>query len=217
MKHYLEFILLVLAAFSCRQPDATLRNGDLVFVGIPIDYSIESDSMDAAISASTGKDGLNLIHVAIAEVRGDSTWIIDATIKRGVDRHPLDTFLTDFTLRDGSLPELLMGRVQGVDADAAVERAKTYCGRAYDSRFLPDNEELYCSELVQLSYLSASGEQVFDSEPMNFLASDGTMPVYWEQIFAILGMDVPQGIPGTNPQSMFLDTKVKKVKKIFGD
>ncbi|MBR5403625.1 MAG: hypothetical protein IK113_05325 [Bacteroidales bacterium] len=217
MKHYLEFILLVLAAFSCRQPDATLRNGDLVFVGIPIDYSIEPDSMDAAISASTGKDGLNLIHVAIAEVRGDSTWIIDATIKHGVDRHPLDTFLSDFTLRDGSLPEFFIGRVQGVDADAAVERAKTYCGRAYDSRFLPDNEELYCSELVQLSYLSASGEQVFDSEPMNFLASDGTMPVYWEQIFAILGMDVPQGIPGTNPQSMFLDTKVKKVKKIFGD
>lgn len=217
MKHYLGFILLVLTAFSCRQPAATLRNGDLVFVGIPMDYSLEADSMDAAISASTGKDGLNLIHVAIAEVRGDSTWIIDATIKHGVDRHPLDTFLSDFTLRDGSLPEFFIGRVKGIDADAAVERAKRYCGRGYDSRFLSDNEELYCSELVQLSYLSASGEQVFDSEPMNFQAPDGTMPVYWEQIFAILGMDVPQGIPGTNPQAMFLDRKVKKVKKIFGD
>lgn len=202
MKHYLGLFLLVLTAFSCRQPAATLSNGDLVFVGIPIDYSIEPDSMDAAISASTGKDDLNLIHVAIAEVRGDSTWIIDATIKHGVDRHPLDTFLTDFTLKDGSLPEFFIGRVQGVDADAAVERAKTYCGRAYDSRFLPDNEDLYCSELVQLSYLSASGEEMFQSEPMNFLAPDGTMPVYWEQIFAILGMDVPQGLPGTNPQRM---------------
>lgn len=217
MKRYLGIILLLLAALSCRQRAASLRNGDLVFVGIPIDYSLEKDSMDAAISASTGKDGLNLIHVAIAEVRGDSTWIIDATIRRGVDRHPLDTFLTDFTLRDGSLPDFFIGRVQGVDADAAVERAKTYCGRAYDSRFLPGNEDLYCSELVQLSYLNASGEEVFQSEPMNFLAPDGTMPLYWEQIFAILGMDVPQGVPGTNPQSMFLDSKIKKVKKIFGD
>ena len=182
-----------------------------------MDYSLEADSMDAAISASTGKDSLNIIHVAIAEVRGDSTWIIDATIKRGVDRHPLDTFLTDFTLRDGSLPEFFIGRVKGIDADAAVERAKRYCGRGYDSRFLPDNEELYCSELVQLSYLSASGEQVFDSEPMNFLAPDGTMPLYWEQLFSILGMDVPQGAPGTNPQRMFSSEKVKKVKKIFGD
>ena len=217
MKRYLGIILLLLATLSCRQRAASLRNGDLVFVGIPLEYSLEKDSMDAAISASTGKDGLNLIHVAIAEVREDSTWIIDATIRRGVDRHPLDTFLTDFTLRDGSLPVFFIGRVQGVDADAAVERAKTYCGRAYDSRFLPGNEDLYCSELVQLSYLNASGEEVFQSEPMNFLAPDGTMPLYWEQIFAILGMDVPQGVPGTNPQRMFEDSKIKKVKKIFGD
>ena len=217
MKKYLGIILLLVAALSCRQPSATLRDGDLVFVGIPIDYSLEAGSMDAAISASTGKDSLNIIHVAIAEVKGDSTWIIDATIRHGVDRHPLDTFLTDFTLRDGSMPEFYIGRVQGVNAHAAVERAKTYCGRAYDTRFLPDNEELYCSELVQLSYLSAEGEQVFDSEPMNFLAPDGTMPVYWEQLFAILGMDVPQGVLGTNPQAMFSSEKVKKVKKIFGD
>ena len=202
MKHYLGIILLLLAALSCRPKEPSLRNGDLVFVGIPMDYTLDEDSMDAAISAATGKAGLNLIHVAIAEVKGDSTWIIDATIKRGVDRHPLDTFLTDFTLRDGSLPEFLIGRVQGVDADAAVERAKMFCGRAYDSRFLPDNEDLYCSELVQLSYLSASGEEVFDSEPMNFQAPDGTMPLYWEQIFSILGMDVPQGLPGTNPRRM---------------
>ena len=201
MKRYLGVILLILAAVSCHRP-ATLQNGDLVFVGIPLDYSLDPDSMSAAISASTGKDSLDIIHVAIAEVKRDSVWIIDATIKHGVDRHPLDTFLTDFTLKDGSMPEFFIARVRGVDANAAVERAKTYCGRAYDKRFLPDNDDLYCSELVQLSYLDSSGEQVFDSEPMNFLAPDGTMPVYWEQLFAILGMDVPQGLPGTNPQKM---------------
>ena len=188
---------------GCCRPAATLQNGDLVFVGIPLDYNLESDSMDSAISASTGKDGaLNIIHVAIAEVKADSVWIIDATIRHGVDRHPLDTFLTDFTLRDGSYPEFIIKRVDGVEADAAVERAKTFCGRAYDKCFLPDNDELYCSELVQLSYLDGRGEQVFESEPMNFRAPDGTMPIYWEQLFAILGMDVPQNLPGTNPQRM---------------
>ena len=205
---------------SCGKKQAEqLKTGDLIFVGIPADYTLDDGSMDAAITQATGlADSLNLIHVAIAEVDAEGqAWVIDATIKYGVDRHPLDTFLTDFTLKDGSMPEFYIGRVQGVNAHAAVERAKTYCGRAYDTRFLPDNEELYCSELVQLSYLSAQGEQVFDSEPMNFLAPDGTMPVYWEQLFAILGMDVPQGVPGTNPQAMFSSEKVKKVKKIFGD
>ena len=180
-----------------------LRNGDLVFVGLPMDYDVEAASMDAAIASSTASDApLNLIHVAIAEVKADSIWIIDATLKHGVDRHPLDTFLTDFTLADGSLPLFVFKRVKGVDADAAVERAKTFCGRGYDLTFLPDNEELYCSELVQRSYLDAAGNPVFESEPMNFLAPDGTMPVYWEWLFGLLGMDVPQGLPGTNPQKM---------------
>ncbi len=203
MKHTIPILLGLLALLGCAQRSATLRNGDLVFVALPLDYDVEKASMDAAISAATGSEGgKNLIHVAIAEVKADSVWIIDATIAHGVDRHPLDTFLKDFTLPGGSYPEFIVKRVKGVDADAAVERAKTFCGRGYDVRFLPDNEELYCSELVQRSYLDAAGEPVFESLPMNFCAPDGTMPPYWEWLFGKLGMPVPQGLPGTNPQKM---------------
>lgn len=197
-------LLAVLILFACRgQQDDRLQNGDLIFVGIPVDYDAGSSSMDAAISSATGKEGaLNLIHVAIAEVKADSVWIIDATIARGVDRHPLDTFLRDFTLPDGGYPEFIVKRVKGVDIDAAVARAKTFCGRSYNISFLPDNDDLYCSELVQKSYLDAKGQEIFQSEPMNFKAADGTMPPYWEWLFAKLGMDIPQGLPGTNPQKM---------------
>lgn len=207
-----NLVLLLLLAVSCGRNTGHLQNGDLVFVGIPADYQADGESMDAAISSATGKEGeLNLIHVAIAEVQGDSVWIIDATIAHGVDRHPLDTFLKDFTLRDGSYPEFIVKRVGGVDADAAVERAKTYCGRAYDVRFLPDNEDLYCTELVQKCYLDAAGEPVFASEPMNFRAPDGSMPPYWEWLFGLLGMDVPQGVPGTNPQGMAASPLLKAI------
>ena len=203
MKRTLIILLLCLLAVACGTKHDRLRNGDLIFVGLPMDYQAEGGSMDEAISSATGApDALNLIHVAIAEVQADSVWIIDATIAHGVDRHPLSTFLKDFTLRDGSYPEFIIKRVKGVDADAAVERAKTFCGREYDVRFLPDNEDLYCSELVQKSYLDASGNQVFESEPMNFKAPDGTMPEYWVWLFGKLGMDVPQDLPGTNPQRM---------------
>lgn len=193
-----------------------LKNGDLIFVGLPVGYDAETGTMDDAIASATGNEGgLNIIHVAIAEVKADSVWIIDATIAHGVDRHPLDTFLTDFTLKDGRYPEFIVKRIKNrcghndgvessacVDVDAAVERAKTFCGRAYDQWFLPDNEQLYCSELVQRSYLDEDGNQVFDSEPMNFKAPDGTMPKYWVWLFDKLGMEIPQGVPGTNPQSM---------------
>lgn len=203
MKKCWLILAVFLLAAGCARKEAALRSGDLIFVGLPMDYQVEPSSMDSAISASTGTDGaLNLIHVAIAEVSADSVWIIDATLAHGVDRHPLDTFLTDFTLRDGSYPAFIVKRAKGIDAEAAVEKAKSFCGRGYDLRFLPDNEELYCSELVQDSYLDAAGNPVFSSEPMNWLAPDGTMPPYWEWLFGLLGMEVPQGVPGTNPQGM---------------
>lgn len=202
MRRLVLFALTLLVAAACSK-SAGLRTGDLVFVGLPLDYEVEGD-MSSAIAASTGQDGeLNLIHVAIAEVDGDDVWIIDATLRHGVDRHPLDTFLTDFTLKDGSLPEMVVRRVSGVDAAAAVERAKTFCGQPYDLHFLPDNGAMYCSELVQESFLDASGKPVFESEPMNWQSSDGTIPAYWEWLFGQLGMEVPQGVPGTNPQGEF--------------
>ena len=203
MKKLLFIFTILFLAIGCGSRKDGLRSGDLIFVGLPVAYDAETGTMDAAISSATGEEGaVNLIHVAIAEVQGDSVWIIDATIAHGVDRHPLDTFLTDFTLRDGSYPEFIVKRVKGIDADAAVERAKSFCGRAYDLRFLPDNDDLYCTELVQMSYLDKSGKPVFESEPMNWLAPDGTMPAYWEWLFGQLGMDVPQDLPGTNPQRM---------------
>lgn len=193
---------------ACGQADVNYcsspMTGDLVFVGIPADYSLESDSMAGAISEATG-DGqeLNIIHVAIAEVQNDSIWIIDATIKHGVDRHPLDTFLTDFTLKDGSYPVFTVMRLKDDRmAGTFVENAKKYLGQPYDSAFLPDNGAMYCSELVRESYVNPDGTYIFSEAPMNFKDSEGNMPVYWEQLFALLGMPVPQGINGTNPQQM---------------
>ncbi|MCR4844016.1 MAG: hypothetical protein K5843_03365 [Bacteroidales bacterium] len=214
MKKVIILASMLLLAVGCGQKN-TLRNGDLVFVGLPLDYKADSTSMDSAISAATGAEGtLNLIHVAIAEVKADSVWIIDATIRRGVDRHPLDTFLRDFTLEDGRFPAFLVKRVKGVDANAAVERAKSFCGRKYDSRFLPDNEDLYCSELVQDCYLDRDGFPVFPSAPMNWLAPDGTMPPYWTYLFGLLGMDVPQDVLGTNPQNMSMASNLVEVKNV---
>lgn len=203
-------ITFVLAALlgavlcACTREEDRPRTGDLVFVGLPMDYSLDKDSMAGAISASTGGDSLNIIHVAILEVGRDTTWIIDATIKHGVERHPIDTFFTDFRLRDGSMPVFLVKRpdVTAAQAEEFVRNARRYLGQPYDSAFLPDNGAMYCSELVRESYVLDDGSHLFSEYPMNFLGPDGSMPPYWTQLFARLGMDVPQGVLGTNPQKM---------------
>ena len=83
-----------------------------------------------------------------------------------------------------------------------IERAKTFLGQPYDSLFLPDNGAMYCSELVRESFLSARGEYLLEDKPMNFKGPDGEYPLYWKNLFEGLGMDVPQGVPGTNPHDM---------------
>ncbi len=198
----------------------SVRSGDLVFVAIPEDYDLNADSMSGAIAASTsGGAGRMLIHVAILEVQDDSIWIIDATIKHGVDRHPLDTFLADFTLRDGSLPEfeLMRPAVSARRAARFVENAKTYLGQPYDVHFLPDNGAMYCSELVYNSYITPEGEHLFSESPMNWRDADGEIPLYWRELFALLGEEVPQGVPGTNPQMMAEEDCLSRVDYKLGE
>jgi len=196
-------VLALLAA--CGRPAEYLQTGDLIFVGIPADYNLDHDSMDDAITQATGSEkGLNRIHTAIAEVDSlGRVWIIDATIKYGVDRHPLDTFLRQFTLRDGSLPVFEVKRLQdNARAEEFVRNAKQYLGLPYDQAFLADNDAYYCTELVYDSYRNEDGTPIFHAAPMNFKNADGEFPRYWEQLFERLGQPIPQDVPGTNPQAM---------------
>lgn len=196
----------------------SIQNGDLLFVGLPLDYHIvDTASMDEAISAATGQENeVNFIHVAILEVdENDSLWIIDATIKHGVDRHPFSVFVSDFTLNDGSSPEMVVMRLQdNANVNKYVENAKTYCGREYDMHFLPDNEEQYCSELVRNSYTTSTGAYIFSESPMNFKSADGTFPPYWVELFDLLGEPIPQGVMGTNPNEMSQEQCLKRVGQL---
>ena len=197
-------ILIIIAVVILASCKAGIKTGDLVFVGIPADYSLDESEMDGAISAATGsKDALNLIHVAILEVGKDTTWIIDATIKHGVDRHPIDTMFKEFTLKDGSQPTYIVKRLKDSRKAAQyVENAKQFLGLPYDVAFLPDNGALYCSELVRESYRTEDGAFIFDEKPMNFKNANNEFPLYWQQLFALIGQEIPQDIPGTNPQDM---------------
>ena len=197
-----------------------IQTGDLLFVGLPLDYHLtDSTSMDDAITSATGREGeINYIHVAILERdEQDSLWVIDATIKHGVDRHPFSVYLSDFTLKDGSYPVMDVMRLKdNANATVYVNNAKTYVGCGYDMYFSPDNDEQYCSELVWNSYIS-DGNRLFNALPMNFKSADGTFPPYWVELFGLLGEPIPQGEMGTNPNDMSKESCLTKVGTITVD
>ena len=195
---------LLFVSFLAFAQHPAVQTGDLLFVGIPSDYTIRDDTtMAGAIAAATGSDDIEYIHVAILEVdAAGGLWIIDATLKHGVARYPIDTFLTDFTLKDGSQPLLRIMRLNdNRNAAVYVENAKHFCGLVYNMAFVPDPKAKYCSELVRDSYIE-NGQYLFTASPMNFKGPDGTFPPYWVQLFELIGQPIPQGVLGTNPSDM---------------
>lgn len=180
---------------SCRT-DTAPQTGDLIF------FTGGSSSMDDAISSSTG-DGF--VHVAIVEVDSEGTvWLIDATPQKGVSREKLETKLLE---EKGKA--VLMRLKDSTGVAASVQRAKGLIDSPYDFAFLPDNDAYYCSELVYECFLRPNGSHIFSCQPMNFLDSEGNLPEYWKELFEKLQMDVPQGLPGTNPEDLSRSTTLR--------
>ena len=164
-----------LAMVSCQ----TYRAGDLLF---------HVASKDNAITDVTS--GM-IDHVAIVVTR-DS--VIEA-VSRGVKTTPIDSLRR----QEGYY---LIGKVIGADRKASIAHARQYVGRAYDALFLKDNEDIYCSELVQFSFVDTQGKPIFSPIPMSFHDATGNITDYWKNFYEKRGMNVPEGQPGTNPSEL---------------
>lgn len=200
---------------SIAQPcDTGIATGDLLFVALPWNYSIydSAEGVNAKMNAIADSNNVNYIHVAILETAADSIWVIDATIKHGVDRYPLDTFLSDFTLPNGGYPLFRVMRLAHNSCAAhCVEQAKQYIGRAYDTEFDVNNEALYCSELVYKAYVDGQGKHWFNLCPISFQHDNADVPLYWQELFALINKPVPHGNMGILPGAMVHESCLKPV------
>ncbi len=174
-----------------------LKNGDLLFL------KGGNDKMDKAIRESTG----NYTHVAIVERdSADCLWIIEASTAYGVRRILYDNWNWHWGGFDAYRLNVPF------DAAAVIAQAKSFVGQHYDNAYLPDNGELYCSELVYEAYLDSNGNHLFESKPMNFRDQRGRMPRYWKKHFRRLGIPVPEGQPGTNPTDLSKSPLLERVR-----
>lgn len=214
---FIAFVALIvsLAFVACgpKNPQA-IQTGDLLFVDLQLDYTFKDSVNGHPFTVHPIQEGeeVNYIHVAIFEVdQNDSLWIIDATYKGNVARYPFSTFVKNFTLRDGSYPRMEVMRLKNNrHAAEYVENAKKHIGTIYDVNMRENNDSLYCSELVRMSYVH-NGDTVFAGSPIDFRSSDGSIPTYWTEFFGMIGKPVPQGHFGILPDAMIKDEALEKV------
>lgn len=189
---HLAILLLALCSALGYEP----CTGDLIF------ETASGGEMHRAIAraiarATAQADDVPITHVGIVYVDSvGAPFVIEATGQHGVTLTPFQAFC------DSAAGVVVKRLDVDIPIDEAIGRALACLGRPYDWWYLPDNREIYCSELVEKCYKYADGRPVFDTKPMNFRDSEGRMPEFWTELFRRLGRPVPEGVPGTNPADM---------------
>jgi len=165
----------------------SLQEGDLLFCC--------NDAGNAITAVTSGVEGLPIDHVAVFHRIGGENgipYVIEA-VKPAVCLTPIDMFLSQN-------PHVIVGRVN-VDCDLqrSVRRCLLMVGKPYDNLYLPGDSAVYCSELVQMNYISVRGESVFSPIPMSFHDDTGQVTDEWVEFYSTRGIVVPEGMPGSNP------------------
>ena len=198
MRLFTAFMLAVLMVVTCTAQDQvsafrdfSFHDGDLVFVAPP--------TANAITDVTCHTSDVAVDHVAIMHHIGGENGFLYAieAIGKSVCLTPLDSFIVH-----NNDCQLIVARIPNIDVKRSVRNALRYVGRPYDDLYLPTDSEIYCSELVQLSFFDITGNRIFATIPMSFHDSTGQITPYWLEHYTTRGLKVPEGEPGTNPAQL---------------
>jgi cell wall-associated NlpC family hydrolase len=177
-----------------------LKSGDLLFTGVKKDKTA-SDFSDAINRVTQTSRQTNYTHVGIVEKNGDEIWVIHAAPEKGVCRESLhDFFRTDN--RDVITVYRLKAKYRDLIPDA-LKRAAQYIGQPYDFGYVLNDTSQYCSGLIFRIFNDA---ELFTLNPMTFKNPEtGDFLPFWIEHYKQLNRDIPENIPGCNPNGMAIN------------
>lgn len=208
-KNILLIILPIIVLAGCAKNERfNLQKGDLLFQA-----NVVSEKVKAIQGAGEGHKGLRFSHIGILDINNKDTLVIEATTG-GVRCIKLEKFFEDSEYVNGK-PYVFIGRVLPQYSEIipySIERAKGKIGLPYDSVFLPNNNAYYCTELVYDCYLDKENKPIFESKPMSFKDKNtGKFYDTWIKFYSKIGIPIPEGIQGTNPNDISNSKSIKIV------
>jgi hypothetical protein len=199
-------------SISLAEASMELQNGDILFQDLGC-----GPVHDAINGVTPGYADAELNHCGIVRVSQSRVFVIEA-ISPKVHAVPIDVFLNR-SVDSKNRPTVMVGRVTD-EVCSLVPAAVSFCvgrtGLRYDPLFMPDEGTFYCSELIVEGFRFANGgNPVFPKQPMTFKSPDtGEILPFWIQYYSRFGVDVPEGVPGSNPGTLSLDPRIRIVDQL---
>jgi uncharacterized protein YycO len=181
-----------------------LKTGDLLFT-VPAQRNGASYLSKAIDEVTQTELATNYTHIGIVETDdAQNIWVIHAEPEKGVCREPLQQFLES---RDHADIYRLQESYRFAIPEA-ISNAQLCIGQPYDYAYLLNDSSHYCSGFI-FAIFESNG--IFELEPMTFIDQEtGDFHPLWEVYYEKLGIHIPEGKPGCNPNGMATSNKLEK-------
>jgi len=212
-KLFLLIISILLFASGCQNSHKgfELQEGDLLF------QDLDGSSLSDAIEEVTAEEKpLSFSHVGIIVSSEKEGLVVLEAIGQAVQYTSLDSFLTR-SLNTDRMPKVLVGRLKKQHQSRigkAILHGKSLIGLPYDPVYIMSDSTYYCSELIyEMFKHSGDGSEIFKLNPMTFKdAKTGMFHPVWVDYYKKLGVAIPEGEPGCNPNGM---SESKEIDWVF--
>jgi len=188
-----------------------LQAGDLLF------QDLDGGSLSDAIEEVTAEEKpLSFSHVGIMVSSKNGNLVVLEAIGEAVQYTSLDCFLRR-SLNADSMPKVLVARLKQQHQSRigkAILYGKGLIDLPYDSAYLMSDSSYYCSELIyEMFKHSGDGSEIFKLNPMTFKdANTGKFHPVWVDYYKDLGLEIPEGELGCNPNGM---SESKEIDWVF--
>ncbi len=192
----------------CTQPSPNiqLQSGDLLF------REASSENISEAIDQVTQTSGeTHFSHVGMVEETDGGTMVLHASPEGGTCMIPLKEFLHP----KGDSVKVIAYRLKDEwqkTIPEAIRKAHQMLGKPYNFSYILSDTAHYCSEFI---YLAFAADSVFKLEPMTFKdPKTGSFPQAWIEYYQKMGLEIPEGKPGCNPNGLAASDKLERLRKI---
>ena len=188
--------------FSCSDKQK-LQDGDLLFV------AADTGNLSEAINRVTQTElATNYSHVAIIEIKLDTIWVWEAEPKHGTRKILLNNFMSE---QNSDVFHYRLKKEYAENIEKAWILAENMKEKPYNFSYQLNDTSYYCSEFIYRLFVQ---DAIFELNPMTFINPEtGSFDDGWIAHYEKLGIAIPEGELGCNPNGLAASSKLNYIGK----